>query len=68
MQNEGADPEAIRQETGWFQGYDGKWRFEIDDSKAVFRKGGDVRLMRDAKYRRLTDVYKRQGLFHGAGE
>lgn len=61
MQNEGADPEAIRQETGWFQGYDGKWRFEIDDSKAVFRKGGDVRLMRDAKYRRLTELTEKFG-------
>lgn len=30
---EGKDPELVRQETGWFQGYDGKWRFEIDDSK-----------------------------------
>lgn len=61
MQNEGADSEAIRQETGWFQGYDGKWRFEIDDSKAVFRKGGDVRLMRDAKYRRLTELTEKFG-------
>ncbi len=23
----------IRKATGWFRGYDGKWRFEIDDSK-----------------------------------
>ena len=28
----GADPEQVRKDTGWFQGYDGKWRFEIDDS------------------------------------
>lgn len=32
MEREGADSEAIRQKTGWHKGYDGKWRFEIDDS------------------------------------
>lgn len=31
-----ADPETIRQQTGWFRGADGNWRFEIDDSKATF--------------------------------
>ena len=30
----GADSETVRRETGWFKGYDGKWRFEIDDSDA----------------------------------
>ena len=28
----GEDSETVRRETGWFKGYDGKWRFEIDDS------------------------------------
>ncbi|MBY6209102.1 MULTISPECIES: LPD38 domain-containing protein [Halomonas] len=36
MLENGQDPEAIRQETGWFEGVDGKWRFEIDDSDARF--------------------------------
>ena len=31
---DGVDSETIRQETGWFKGYDGEWRFEIDDSLA----------------------------------
>lgn len=30
------DKETIRQETGWIKKSDGKWRFEIDDSKAKF--------------------------------
>lgn len=30
----GEDAEVVRQETGWHQGVDGKWRFEIDDSGA----------------------------------
>ena len=30
----GVDRRAIWDQTGWFQGADGKWRFEIDDSDA----------------------------------
>lgn len=33
MIENGIDSETVRKETGWFRGYDGKWRFEIDDSK-----------------------------------
>jgi hypothetical protein len=32
---EGADRRAIWDQTGWFQGPDSKWRFEIDDSGSV---------------------------------
>lgn len=38
MYKNGADSEEIRQKTGWFKGYDGKWRYEIDDSKSEFDK------------------------------
>jgi hypothetical protein len=31
MLDTGVDSETVRQETGWFKGYDGKMRFEIDD-------------------------------------
>lgn len=31
----GMDEDLVRQETGWFRGVDGGWRFEIDDSDAV---------------------------------
>jgi hypothetical protein len=34
MKGEGKPAEEIWQQTGWFQGPDKKWRFEIDDSKA----------------------------------
>lgn len=30
----GQDAEQVRRATGWFQGVDGKWRFEFDDSRA----------------------------------
>jgi hypothetical protein len=36
MAKEGADPRAIWRDTGWFQGPDAKWRWEIDDSGAGF--------------------------------
>jgi hypothetical protein len=52
----GEDSETVRRETGWFKGYDGKWRFEIDDSQAEFRPDGDVRLMQDESYRRLQEL------------
>ncbi len=37
MAKAGASRDDIWRETGWFQGVDKKWRFEIDDSKAFYR-------------------------------
>ena len=37
MKESGANMEDIRKETGWHQFADGKWRFEIDDSKMELR-------------------------------
>ena len=37
----GAPREDVWKQTGWFQGKDGKWRFEIDDSKSAVRKFDD---------------------------
>ena len=34
----GEDAEAVRQDTGWFKGADGKWRFEINDADAKLLK------------------------------
>ena len=34
---QGVDPAQVWKETGWGKGVDGKWRFEIDDSKATLR-------------------------------
>ena len=38
LEKSGTDNETIRQETGWYRGRDGKWRFEIDDSGMKSRK------------------------------
>lgn len=51
-----ATSEEIRQQTGWFKGYDGQWRFEIDDSKmeidtrGKFSSNPDIR-----RYTELVD-------------
>lgn len=37
MQQAGADMESIRNATGWHEGMDGKWRFEINDSRMQLR-------------------------------
>ena len=51
----GEDSEAVRRETGWFQGLDGKWRFEIDDSKMVVAKGGVP-----SDYKEYCDLTRKQ--------
>lgn len=40
MLESGSDSETVRRETGWFKGYDGKWRFEIDDSDMEYSRHG----------------------------
>ncbi len=37
LEKDGTDSGKIRKETGWFKGYDGKWRFEIDNSELDFK-------------------------------
>ena len=47
---QGVDPAKVWQETGWGRGADGKWRFEIDDSKIDLqdRHRNDVYFIEDA--------------------
>lgn len=40
MEQAGEDAELIRQQTAWFKGVDGKWRYEIDDSRAFIKGTG----------------------------
>ena len=46
MEQEGADAETIREDTGWFRGMDGRWRFEIDDSDSTYSRYGDASMRR----------------------
>lgn len=49
-------PEEIRQQTGWFRGYDGKWRYEISDrdmevdTRGLYHTNPDIR-----RYTELVD-------------
>ena len=56
MERRDVDAETIRQETGWFRGRDGKWRFEIDDSGMEYRRDGDANLRRESGYQRLAEL------------
>lgn len=59
LEQSGTDNETIRQETGWYRGMDGRWRFEIDDSGMEFRRDGDAQLMKEEGYRRLNELTDR---------
>ena len=53
MQERGASGEEIWRDTGWFQGADGQWRFEINDAGSRMRPAasqfsGDYIPLRDA--------------------
>ena len=67
MLSDGVDGEAIRKETGWFKGYDGKWRFEIDDFESglienpkLERHEDDGEIFFTGK---LTDIFNHDALF-----
>lgn len=64
MERDGSVMDSIRENTGWFKAEDGKWRFEIDDSKASF-KGIDVN--RKKKFK-LGDVLDHADLFEAYPE
>ncbi len=46
----------IWEETGWYRGADGRWRFEIDDSQAVFYPRGDARQANNPDWKRFKDL------------
>ena len=56
MLSEGIDSETVRKETGWFKGYDGKWRFEIDDSAMKVT-------IPESRYVTVGDIVEHQQLF-----
>ena len=61
MEKDGRSNEEIRQETGWFRGSDGQWRFEIDDSGAKYYRNGDAQFRKDhpeyARYQELMSQF-----------
>ena len=65
MEQEGASSEEIWQETGWTRTMDGQsWRFEIDNSEAEYRGGGDAQFREaHADYAEYQDLL--QKMFEG---
>lgn len=64
MDEAGRPNEIIRRETGWHKGYDGKWRFEIDDSQMKVYKSGDALFRKsNPKYVRMQELYDK--FFYG---
>ena len=58
MDEDGKSNEIIRRETGWHKGYDGKWRFEIDDSQMKVYTAGDLTFRKaHPEYARLQELY-----------
>lgn len=49
--------EMIRRSTGWHEGPDGKWRFEIDDSKARFGDESSQKLGEFLIHKNLYEAY-----------
>lgn len=72
MLEAGVDPETVRQETGWFKSYDGKWRFEIDDSEATFIDNPkfDIREDDGEIYRvsKLSEIFDHKKLYEAYPE
>ena len=57
MLESGVDAETVRKETGWFKGYDGKWRFEIDDSE--FEVAFNGKFSRNPKIKRYAELVEK---------
>lgn len=68
MKAGGAAMKDIFRETGWYQGADGKWRFEIDDSKMRYDKTGDLRGAETGKELRKDVVPARKALEQAADD
>jgi len=52
----GSPREQIWNDTGWFQGVDGKWRFEIDDSGARLRTNEEVQALGEGMIGRAREL------------
>jgi hypothetical protein len=52
----GSPREQIWNDTGWFQGVDGKWRFEIDDSAARLRTNEEVQALGEGMIGRAREL------------
>ncbi len=69
MLERGESQKKIRKDTGWFKHHDGKWRFEIDDSKMQVDPTGKINGKTQTKgVKRLADFVKHDDLFRAYPE
>ena len=72
----GEDAEAVRRDTGWHTGADGKWRFEISDAdarltpaiKSLGRGGYDSADIQEVTYRKNDDGTYSVALMHAGAK
>lgn len=66
LQKRGAGRDEIWNQTGWFRGVDGKWRFEIPDENLGVGRGYGADLMSGKiNHPELMDAYPRMGEWGG---
>ena len=59
----GEAAEAVRRETGWFEGPDKHWRFEISDHQAAIRPAREWKAKAEAGTMQLSDLLAHDELF-----
>lgn len=64
MEMNGEEQWKIFHETGWFKGADGKWRSEIDDSKAKVYRYGDAELRNNEEYNNYKKLVQNGDFFN----
>lgn len=63
MLSKGVDPAQVWKETGWGRGPDGKWRFEIDDTRSGMRLTGPKFGIDDGPYNKLGETLDHREAF-----
>ena len=57
MEKQGVTAAEIYEETGWYRGKDGEWRFELDDSQMEYSRRGDLEFRKEhPSYGRYRDL------------
>lgn len=57
MERKGTPRGEIYDKTGWYKGIDGKWRFEVDDSKASFSPRFEGQFGPMSQFMQHSDLY-----------
>jgi hypothetical protein len=61
LESAGEHPDVIWKKTGFARGAEGRWRHEIDDSKAVFKKDWSA-ILEPTTFATASEAFKKQGI------